>query len=226
MPVEMHFEEGWRRRLAEVGLDRFDSLMAFGDGQCVSWHTRGQTYRFAAGETLYLKRDCYTSAKDVLADLVARRRPQPPCIVELDALHRMRELNIPAPQPVAWGQRRRLALPHQAVLVMRELPGMPLNKWLREVDSTPRRRAVLTAVAQVIVRLYAAGLTWPDVAPKHFFLDGERIGVLDLARMRVARRPRVMYVPKQVHRFCARLRACGAAEEEVLAVLAAMSARR
>ena len=227
MSTWLEFADGWREPLAALGLDSFDALMARDEGKCVSWHTRGQTYSLTvAGETVYLKRDSFAAAKDILADLCMGRVPQPPCIVEVEAMRQLAALGIRAPQPAAWGQRRRLGLPRQAVLIMRQLRGVALSHWLKAPYSPAERLAALGAVARLAARLYAAGLSWPDVAPKHFFLPEDpasgSVGVLDLARMRPSRLPRRLYMPKQIGRFCHRLRACGVSEEEVKAFLIAM----
>ena len=232
MPSELHIEERWRGPLAGAGLDTFDAMMASEKGVCVSMHDRGQTYRIElpAGETVYLKRDTYTSAKDILTDLCSFRRPEPPCAVELAAIRSLSDLGIPAPEPIAWGRRSRAGLPWRAVLVMRPLHGTPLSDLLKSGAPEETRATALRATGDLAGRILGAGLSWPDMAPKHFFIPlddvgAELPGVLDLPRMRRTYRPLRWRLPRQLRRFCSRLRARGGTDADEAAFLDALNAR-
>ncbi len=224
MPTELHISDEWKDALASVGLDTFDALMGSSQGKCVSWHTRGQTYRIDLpdGRVVFLKRDAFTSVKDIFTDLCSLRYPQPPCINEVRALRLVADLGIPAPEPVAWGQRRRASLPWRAAMVMQELPGVPMYEFLAAGPSEDRRRSVMQAAGSVAAKLHEARLSWPDMAPKHFIINAGNVGILDLARLRPARRPRRFYAPKQVRRFGARLRNCGGSDGDLTAFLDAL----
>ena len=212
--VELHIDEQWKDALASVGLDSADAMMNSTQGKCFSNHTRGQTYRIELDApdglgAVFLKRDMYTSSKDILTDLCSFRYPQPPCLVECRALKLVAELGIPAPRPIAWGQRRRFALPHQGVLVMTPLGGESIAEFLSAAPPQEDRIAKMHDVGQIAKLLYEAGLSWPDLRPKHFILAEKGMGVLDLARMRPTKRPRRCYMPKQVGRFLKALTDCG-----------------
>ena len=220
--AELHIETEWDDALAAAGLDSFDAMLAFTSGRRMSSHDRGQTYRVELpdGRTIFLKRDIFTSPKDLYVDLKSLRLPQPPCIVETRALHRVGGLNIPCPRPIAWGQRRRRGLPWQAVLVMLPLAGRPLDEFIMADPPADDRAAAMRACGQTVARLYAAGLSWPDLAPKHLYLpeEGEGLpGVLDLARMHPTRRPRWLYMPKEVGRFCRKLHSRGGTDADAQA---------
>ena len=221
---ELHVIDEWRGPLAAAGLESFDAMMACTSGECFSRHGRGQTYRLVlgGGEAAFLKRDCYTTVKDIAADLLCLRRPQPPCVVEARALGLVAGVGIPAPEVIAWGQRRKAGLPWRAVLLTRELPGAPLHRFL-EADPPPtRRRQAIAAAGAIAGRLFRARFSWRDMRPKHFILDGESAGVIDLARLRPSRLPASLYVPKQLRRFCAALRECGGDDGDVKAFLEAV----
>jgi hypothetical protein len=130
---------------------------------------------------------------------------------------------------VAWGQRRRLGLPWQAALVMRQLPGTSLERFLASNPSPEDRRRAMLAVGAVAGRLYGAGLSWPDISPKHFYLcedlAPETTGVLDLARMRPASVPRALYMPRQLRKFFRRLRACNGGQADQETFLAGLGRR-
>ncbi|MCD4699612.1 MAG: hypothetical protein K8R91_03455, partial [Phycisphaerae bacterium] len=183
----------------------------------VSWHTRGQTYRIElpGGKVVFLKRDTYTGAKDILADLVNLRRPLAPCINEMHALGLVADLSIPVPEVIARGHRGRAALPWQAAIIMTELQGVPMSEFLKTDQPADRRRIVMIAAGEVAAKLFRAGLAWPDMAPKHFIIDGDTVGILDLARMRKTRRTVKSFMPKQVRRFCNRFRGRGGNEDDL-----------
>ena len=226
MPTpQLHIEPEWRRPLAQAGLDSFDALMAFEGGQVVSWHTRGKAFRVALpdGQVVFLKRDAFTMHKHILADLAHFRRPQPMTFKERRGNRQVGEVGIATPRVIAWGQRRRFGLPTQAVIVSTRLPGRRLDHCLAADDAQPGRREVLTAVGSALARLYEAGLSWPDLVPKHVYVsDDGGVGVLDLARVRRCRNALVRCMPAQVRRFCHRLRQHGAAEADLDVLLQAM----
>lgn len=224
MPTELHIDDEWKAALAAAGLDTLDALLASSAGRCLSWHTRGQTCRIdlPGGEVVFLKRDTFTSVKDILADLCNLRRPQPPCVNEVRALAMVGRLGIPVPQVVAWGQRRRAFLPWRSAMVMRLLPGVPMHEFLMTDPPADHRRAAMRSAGAVAAKLYHAGLSWPDMAPKHFILHDAAAGILDLARLRPTNRSLKRYVPKQVGRFCARLRSRGGSDDDIAAFLDAL----
>lgn len=208
----------WRDALARAGLDSFGALMAYEGGRCCSRHTRGQTYRveLPGGEVVFLKRDAFTMVKHILGDLLRFRRPQPLTCKERWANGRVAALGIAAPEAVAWGQRRRMGLPHQAVIVSTALPGTDLGEYLPRTAAEAARHAVLAAAGSAVAKLYEADLSWPDLLPKHIVVSDDRaIGLLDLERMRPCRNALVRCMPAQVRRFCRRLQGCGASEAEV-----------
>lgn len=225
MPAELHIDENWKGALAAAGLATFDAMMSSSDGHCLSRHTRGQTYRIelADGEAIFLKRDTYTSVKDIFTDLAHFRRPQPPCLNEVRSLRLVAELGIAAPEVIAQGWRARAGVPWQAVMVMRELPGTAMHEFLRAEPPASHRCAVMRTAGAIAAKLFRAGLAWPDMAPKHFIIDGETVGILDLARMRRTGMPLKLFMPRQVRRFCDRFRSRGGSEDDLRNFLDALS---
>ncbi len=206
-------------------MDTFDALMQRSDGLLRSIHDRGEVYRFDLpdGRRVYVKRDAFSSGKDVLFDLCRFTRPDPLCIVEAAALTKMAGLDIPAPTPVAWGQLRRFHLPHQAVLMMTELPGTQLHKLLEQNSPADELIAAMSACGRTARKLYQANLSWPDIVPKHFVLHDGQAGVLDLARMKPTRRPLKSFMPKQIARFCKRLAENGGTQADEAAFMEALN---
>ncbi len=225
MPAELHIKDEWKGPLVAAGLDTFDAVMGSEQGKCASWHTRGQTYRIEmpGGEVVFLKRDTYTSAKDILTDMVNLRRPLAPCINEMHALRLVADLGIPVPEVIAWGRRGRASLPWQAAIIMTELPGAAMSEFLKTDHPSESRRIVMSAAGAVAAKLFRAGLCWPDMVPKHFIIDGDTVGILDLARMRKTARPVERFMPKQVRRFSDRLNKRGGNADDLKNFLDALT---
>jgi len=214
--IDFHIDQEWREVLADEGLAGLDALLACDRGVCCSWHTRGQVYRIelADGRTIFLKRDTFTATmlKDAFADLVRLDFPQPPCVKELAALNAVRALGIAAPKPIAWGQRRRLALPVSAVLITMPLAGTPISKMLNGAAEEGALRQALVSAGRIAARLCEAGLSWPDLRAKHFLVDGDTVGILDLARMRRTGQSAARDMVKQTAKFLGELRRLGGSD--------------
>lgn len=227
MSVKLHIKDQWREALAAAGLDSFEALMESTAGECWSRHDRGDTYRIElpGGEVVYLKRNTRTSLKDICTDLWCLRRPLAPCISEARALLRMAALEIPAPLAIAWGARRRLIAPGSAVVVMTELSGQPLDKFLKTSPGDEACGCALRQAGEAVGKIYQAGLSWPDLRAKHIILRDGPAGVLDLTRMRPARGAAWQSMGRQISRFCAELRSLGCDDGDVSAFLEAPSSK-
>jgi len=224
----LEIEAEWREPLAQAGLDTFDALMRFDGGQCVSRHADRQAYRLVlpGGAVLFLKRNVSTMCKHILGDVFRLRRPQPLTVKERLAIRRVAALGIDAPGLVAWGQRRRLGLAHQGVLLMTVLAGVSLAEYLSAPARGESRRRVMAAAGGTLARLYEAGLCWPDLRAKHVFVSAEgRIGLLDLERLHPSR-DAGRCMDALVGRFCLELRECGATDEDLADLLAALGRDR
>jgi len=217
----LHMAPEWANRLRAAGLDSFDALYGTERGEEAHRHDRSWTQRveLAGGEVLYLKCDVFTTFKQIVTDLLHLRRPQPLSEKERQGIERVSALGVATARPVAWGQRRRLGLPHRGVLAMTELSGGRVDDYLDARPPAEQRRAVLAAVGRTLRTLYGAGLSWPDLRVKHVYVDPPgKVGLLDLERLEPrSDAPRRM--PRQVRRFCRELREHGADDGDTDALL-------
>jgi len=220
----LHIEADWVDALRQAGLDSFDALYEAPFAGRGHIHDRARTGRLALpdGRTLFLKCTTFTSLKQIAADALRLRRPEPGSERERRAQLRLSEAGIATPRPVAWGQRRRCGLPWRGVLAMTLLPGVALFRHLPSAGRA-ERAAALEATGRTLRRLYEAGLNWPDLRVKHVFIDdGPSVGLLDLERLDACRNARGRRATRHLDRFCAELRDAGADEGEVAAMLEAM----
>ncbi|MHC4991596.1 MAG: lipopolysaccharide kinase InaA family protein [Planctomycetota bacterium] len=101
-------------------------------------------------------------------------------------LRQLPALGIAAPAPLAWGSRKRGWREHQSLLLMAEVPGRSLERWVPdEIDgrlAVPAFRTRLgTELADVVGRLHGAGLIHRDLYLSHIFLDEPRPGAVGIA---------------------------------------------
>jgi len=227
MPFDhFHIEPSWQSPLAAADLGSLEGLMRTQLGKCVSDHGRGQVIRIelAGGQVVFVKRDTFSPAmlKNALADLCHLKSPRDPATREVEAIRRVASLGVRTPLPLAWGHRKFGPFPLQSVLVTAELTGKHLHIMLKYGAPRDEVRSALSWSGRTAGAIYRAGLSWPDLMPKHFFIEEESAGVLDLIRVHQAKGPVATYMPAQVGRFCDKARFFGTEEEDLAFFLEAM----
>ncbi|NLZ60791.1 MAG: hypothetical protein GX901_09035 [Lentisphaerae bacterium] len=184
----------WREALAEAGLDQLDALLSFAGGDCLSRHLRGKTSRvqLPSGAVVFIKQDHHTKWKTIGRYVLRLQKPQPNTEKERVRLLMASELGIVVPEIVAWGQRRRLGLPYQGVLVMLPIKGLDIPTYLRRETDAGKRQAAIQRAEDTLALLQKNQLDWcTDCKPEHFFVlenNGE-IGLIDLERLHRRRLP-------------------------------------
>ena len=182
---ELHIEEGWRDKLAELGLDSLEKMLAFMQGDCESEHRRGATFRIALpgeeDEHLFLKCDYFTHKKEILKDLFCGRRPAQNSVKERMAFESARKAGFIVPEVIAWGSQSQLGLPSKAAMIMREVHGNNLKELIRAGGN----EEYVSRAEGLLRKMFGCGFDWPDYKPEHFIVmpDG-RIALIDLERMR------------------------------------------
>jgi len=180
----------WAERLKASSLDSLESLMSFKDGACVSSHRRGATFksRLADGTVVFIKRDHFTFLKEILKDLLRFRAPAQKTVKERRAFDAAKACGFRVPEVIAYGRSSRFGLPHQAAMVMLELPGTNLDAYVKEGHENCK--AMIDKAEATLASLQQKGFDWPDHKPEHFIVqpDGE-IALIDLERMSQRKAP-------------------------------------
>lgn len=183
----------WKEALAQAGLTDLDALLAFSGGQCLSLHLRGKTSRttLPGGQTVFIKQDHFTKWKKTVRYLLGFQKPQPNTEIERRRLSLAASFGITVPEVIAWGQRRRFGLPHQAVMVMLPLDGIPLPEFLKREKDLAKCKSAIAQAEQTLHFLQESALDWlKDCKPEHFFvLQNGKIGLIDLERLRQRKKP-------------------------------------
>lgn len=179
----------WHDALSRAGLASLEQLLSFSTEECLSLHLRGKTSRFQLPneQIIYIKQDHFTKWQTILRQLLWLRKPQPNTEKERRRLALAASFGIRVPEVIAWGQRRRWGLPHQGVMVMLDIQGIPLDQYLMQENNPGKRREAILKAEQTLLFLQEHRLDWcTDCKPEHFFVlrDGN-IGLIDLERLRL-----------------------------------------
>ncbi len=183
MKTVFQCEPGYEASLRAAGLLDFDFLMKTKGGPAASSHAQRETVPLeieikGQPKTFYLKRVFKVPPKHSIAPLFRRRPNWSQPRQEWEILGALAEHNIPAMKRVAFGERRRLGIPVQALLLVEAVP-MPftLENWLvpgfpkpHALDGRDRHR-LLYEFGRLIGHLHERGFCWPDLHPKHVFAE-------------------------------------------------------
>ena len=192
--ITLDILDEWRDRLAAVGLDDFDRLLAFRGGKCCSEHPRGATWRttLPGGEVIFVKQDYYTKFQPVLRALVRLRRPQTNTEKECAHIAQAAAMGFRVPLVIAHSRHDWWRWPSCGVMVELALEGRPLDVYLAATEPTAEEKERALANARnVLTRLQDAGLDWGrDCKPEHFMVGPrQEIALLDLERLYLRRAP-------------------------------------
>ena len=201
----MEISEAFRPQLHALGLDRFEGVMDFLDGERMKENRYRSVFRIhgAGAPALYLKRHKRRPAlREFLAPFLRGALPQSSGYREWQNAHRLQALGIPTLEPVAWGERvRRLGIEQESFFLSAEIEGAErLEDFLPKRFRPPltrtaiaEKRALIRQVASLVHSLHAARLYHRDLYLGHIFVREEgrgdfRLFLIDLQRVEQRRR--------------------------------------
>ncbi|HZU95972.1 MAG TPA: lipopolysaccharide kinase InaA family protein [Planctomycetota bacterium] len=171
-----------RQRLAALGLDRLDTALTAGET------LRALKYKSIARlPGLYIKRYDYDRREVFVKCALKANFHSFSGRLELENALALREAGLPVPRPLACGEAK-LGWRARSFVVLEELPGTPLERLTPPVEA-PERRALVRRVAGLVRALHAAGCAHRDLYVSNIIVDGERLGLVDLEKVR-ALKPR------------------------------------
>ncbi|MCI0339580.1 MAG: hypothetical protein L0216_00280 [Planctomycetales bacterium] len=142
-----------------------------------------------APRAVYAKYFAPPRLREVLPALLRGGPISSPAAAEAAAAERLRAAGVVAPGVLEVREERRGAWPGRSLLVLAEVPGIPLRRAFPKAGRA--RRALARALGDLCGRLRAAGLGHPDLHLGHLRaegpLDAPRLSVLDVARSGPAR---------------------------------------
>lgn len=195
--------------LAGLGLDSLDGALRFSGGTLVRTAGPRVTRRIESpAGVLYLKVHSSVPARQRLAFL--GRGATSPARREWEAMQDMRRTGFDVPEPVAFGESVALfGCPPRSFLLMREVPGLPLDAFLAGGFPDPHRAgprrsrdAVLNDVSGMIRRLHATGFYHKDLYCCHLLVTSDprwgRPFFIDLQRVERGQPPRRRWLIKDL----------------------------
>ncbi len=175
----------WRSLLKRAGLSTFEAL----------WRVEGLPFKRkpdreillleVSGRRLFLKRYFRFGLRDFR------------CGAECEwwAARELLREGFSVPEPVAFGIERKL-WPKRALSLFCEARGRRLEDLFREDPES--FRGVLPVLINTAARFHALGFSHQDFYLCHLFWDGERLTLIDLQRVRRARKPRARWIIKDL----------------------------
>ena len=194
----------WKDRLSQAGLGSFDEVLGFDGGEMLSPHVRGWVKHLdlACGQRVYIKCDLITVSKDMLTDLCYRHKPVVSVERECRAIDILTQWpDVTVPEIIARGERRAWGLPKSGVMITLPMAGEPFADILQRGDDDEIDHAI-SVIAPIFRKFLDGPVRWWDMVPRHLYLiDDDKVGVLDLQRLRPLRFPGVRRIPRQMKRM-------------------------
>ncbi len=191
--IEWHVEDKWRSALQEVGIDDFQSALAYASGTPASRKSHSQTWRLKTSQgNLFLKQDTSTQLKNILRNLIRFRKPLACTQKERRNMERLTKLGFNFAEVVAYGGKSHLGIPDTAVMVTCPVPGRAIEDIWADKDVTEARRLEARDIGlKTLARLQDLDCDWQrDCKPEHFFLtEDNRVFLIDVESMHFRRVP-------------------------------------
>lgn len=195
--------------LSGLGLDSLDGAIRFTGGTLARTAGARVTRRIeTSAGVLYLKAHSSVPAWRRWAFL--GRGATSPARREWEAMENMRRAGFDVPEPVAFGEDISIfGCPPRSFLLMREVPGLPLDRFLADgfpdphrVGARRSRDAVLRDVSGMIRRLHATGFYHKDLYCCHLMVTSDprwgRPYFIDLQRVERGQPPRRRWLVKDL----------------------------
>lgn len=184
----MDIHPDYESAVRSSGLNRFDDFMTVRGGTPASRHRHRETLPIelkidGKNRHFFLKRVFKVPPKHAFWPMVRLRRPFSQPAREWEICGQLQRAGIPVMKAVAVGERRRLAMPMQAFLLVEAVP-IPhtVEDWLvpgfpKPAPIDPRlRERLLFDLGTLVRKLYTAGFDWPDIDAKHIFTEPDHSG--------------------------------------------------
>lgn len=195
--------------LTRLGLDTLDGALRFTGGTVARTAGPRVTRRIETpAGALYLKAHSAVPTWQRFAFL--GRGATSPARREWEAMEDMRRAGFDVPEPVAFGEDISIfGCPPRSFLLMREVPGLPLDRFLADGFPDPHhagprrsRDAVLRDVSGMIRRLHATGFYHKDLYCCHLMVTRDprwgRPYFIDLQRVERGQPPRRRWLVKDL----------------------------
>lgn len=172
--------------LQQNGITSFASVFQFDGGERLDkpglapWRERRRVVLQSSDgdpHTFYLKRYVRPPLRSQLGRILAGKLRQSTASREWNAILDLGAAGIPVPSPVAFGQDLCRGVERRSFLVIEEVPGASLERWLpghwqrNATGATWRRQQeLLRSLARQVAAFHTAGFVHRDLYTSHIFL--------------------------------------------------------
>lgn len=199
----VHYDDGWAARLAPAGLADFEGVMAFDAGERLDkpgledWRQRWRVRLpdDPTGPTIYLKRFSRPPLRRQIERWREGHAGWSTARIEYENARLLAAAGVPGVAAIGVGERMSGIVEYASYILLSEVPGDALERWLpREITAgrrpwagTAGARAV-ESLARIIARFHAAGLIHRDLYLAHIFIHDDGSGepafrLIDLQRV-------------------------------------------
>ncbi len=176
-----HIAPGCEPMLAVHGLTGMEAVFAWDRGerldknQLEPWRQRWRLVLKdrQAERTFYLKRFDRPPLRRQLARCIAGEWASSFAGIEWDRAHRLAAAGIPGPQPVAFGQCMRGPLEARSFVLIAEVPGESLERWVpaqRPDGDRLRAYGLIDTLARFVADFHRRGFVHRDLYLSHIFI--------------------------------------------------------
>jgi hypothetical protein len=163
-----------RAALEALGLATLEGVKAYTGKPLKTHGGKRDVFRIEIpGAILFLKRNWCPHKKDGVASLLRSGKVWSVAKREWENYLALRRAGLHTAEPVAYGEDCGSLWERFSFIITEAAPGRPLDESFVNLD----------ALAKEIRKMHDAGLFTPDLFTRHIFVDGDRITLIDMARL-------------------------------------------
>ena len=189
MSIFFTIEEPWQEALQQAELASFEAAFAYSDAKPLSKKSHSVTYTklLPNGARIFIKQDSWTGWRPIARAFIRLQKPLPAVGRERAKMQKLNALGFNTAQVIAYGEKRRLGLPHQGVMISLCVPGTAVDA----ITDAQFRAVAAEQARKTLKRLQELGCNWGrDCKPEHFFVTPElKVTLIDVERMKFGHKP-------------------------------------
>ena len=154
--------EQYRSRLEALELTTFDQLMNKNIGSVLESEPSRESRRIEHdGQTAYLKRQFFVPKKLCIETNLLLHKAHTPAVNEHIYIRQLKQHEFAVMNVMAVGEQRRAGFPTRGFILVDEVRGHQMDRFLNENDDEQLTHKLLTAYGQLVARLHKQGFYAP-----------------------------------------------------------------
>ncbi|MBO9481511.1 lipopolysaccharide kinase InaA family protein [Salinisphaera sp. G21_0] len=178
-----HIEERYRSRLEQLGITSFEKAMTLPIGDVLEKELSRESRRIKqSGQVAYLKRQFIVSKRLCLESNMLLHKAYTPAVNEAIYIKQLKSHDFQVMDVMAVGERRKNGFPVEGFILVDEVPGYQLDRYLTDTEDEKITHDLLTAYGTLIARLHQQGFFAPLRVKDVIILDVERCELVMIDR--------------------------------------------